>query len=124
MKPQRSHEPVFWALFGAGGMLAALVGPALVISLGLIAPVSLLLGGGEWLSHDAVREAMRSPLAALGSAAVIGLLFFHAAHRILHTLHDVGVQAGASLKWLCYGSATVGSLLAIGLAVALIGGGH
>jgi len=123
MKPQRSHEPVFWALFGAGGMLGALVGPALVVSLGVIAPLSLLQGG-DWLSHDTVREAMRSPLAAFGSAAVISLLFFHAAHRILHTLHDIGVQASASLKWLCYGSATAGSVLAMGLALVLLFGGH
>ena len=26
---KRSHDPVFWLLFGAGGMIAALIGPML-----------------------------------------------------------------------------------------------
>jgi fumarate reductase subunit D len=75
----RSHEPIFWALLGAGS--------------------------------------------ALGLAALISLLLFHAAHRILHTLHDVGVRAGTSLPWLCYGSAAACSALAVALALSLLGAG-
>ena len=41
----RSHAPIFWLLFGAGGMLSALLGPMLVadhrrkpVPLGLLLP--------------------------------------------------------------------------------------
>ncbi|MEI6722867.1 MAG: fumarate reductase subunit D, partial [Betaproteobacteria bacterium] len=31
---KRSNAPIFWSLFGAGGMLSALTGPALVFITG------------------------------------------------------------------------------------------
>jgi len=35
---KRAIAPMFWLLFGAGGMLAALFGPALIILTGIMAP--------------------------------------------------------------------------------------
>ena len=40
---KRSNAPIFWSLFGAGGMLAALIGPALVFITGIAAPHGWLL---------------------------------------------------------------------------------
>jgi hypothetical protein len=40
---KRSNAPIFWALFGAGGMLSALLGPMLVFITGLAMPLGLLL---------------------------------------------------------------------------------
>jgi fumarate reductase subunit D len=40
---KRSHDPIFWSLFGAGGMLSALIGPALVFVTGIGVPLALLL---------------------------------------------------------------------------------
>ena len=36
---KRSNAPIFWPLFGAGGMLAALIGPALVFITGIAVPM-------------------------------------------------------------------------------------
>jgi len=35
---KRSNLPIFWSLFGAGGTLAALLGPVLVFITGIAAP--------------------------------------------------------------------------------------
>ena len=36
---KRSNAPIFWLLFGAGGMLAALLGPVLVAITGIAVPL-------------------------------------------------------------------------------------
>jgi fumarate reductase subunit D len=44
MKPttlKRSNAPIFWALFGAGGMLSALLGPMLVFITGIAVPLGV-----------------------------------------------------------------------------------
>lgn len=40
---KRSNAPIFWALFGAGGMLSAVLGPMLVFITGIAVPLGLLL---------------------------------------------------------------------------------
>ena len=36
---------------------------------------------------------------------VIALFAWHAAHRIFHSLHDLGIHTGAVAKLVCYGGA-------------------
>jgi fumarate reductase subunit D len=42
--------------------------------------------------------------------AVISLFLFHAAHRIYHGLHDLGVHAGTGAMTAAYGGALAGTL--------------
>ena len=39
---KRSNAPIFWGLFGAGGMIAALVGPMLVFITGIAVPLGIM----------------------------------------------------------------------------------
>ena len=41
---ERSNSPIFWLLFGGGGMVAALFGPVLVLITGLLVPLGLMSG--------------------------------------------------------------------------------
>ena len=108
MKPSR--EPPFWLLFGAGGMLSALLGPGLV----------WLLAFGPPLDPARVLGFVRNVIGKAFLFAVVALFLWHAAHRLYHTLHDFGVQRGAAEWLLCYGVAAVGSAAA---ALALVAAG-
>ncbi len=107
---KRSHEPLFWVLFGAGGMLSALVAPALVFVTGVAGPLGWLpasaWGHAEWLA------ALQHPLARLAVVSVIALFLFHGGHRLRHGLHDLGLPAGRRAALACYGLAAAGSAMA------------
>ncbi len=116
---KRSNAPIFWLLFGAGGMLSALLGAALVVLTGLVVPLGMPLSA-DWMNYPRMLELSRSFIGKGFLFAVIALFAWHAAHRILCSLHDVGIHKGALAKGLCYGSALLitavsgASLLALG----------
>ena len=39
MEYKRSNAPIFWSLFGAGGVVSALLGPVLVLIVGIAVPL-------------------------------------------------------------------------------------
>jgi fumarate reductase subunit D len=115
---RRSVAPLFWLLFGAGGMLAALFGPALVIMTGLAAPTSTGLRAGIMDYAHAVGFA-RHPLGKLVLVAVISLFAWHGAERIYLTLKDMHLGPRPWLAWLSYGSAGVVTVVAIAALLAI-----
>ena len=126
---KRSKEPIFWSLFGAGGMLAALVGPALVLITGIAVPFGVFYAA-DTLSYAhmlAFAHNWIGKIIARGQAlgvirtvfAVIALFLWHAAHRIAILLHDFGVHAVTLVKFVCYGAAFVGTVIAAYTLLAL-----
>lgn len=110
--PKRANKPPFWALFGGGGMLSALIGPALVLVTGFLVPAGLGFGP-EAMGYAQVKVLMGSVVFKLALVAVIGLFLFHGFHRLYHTLHDVGVHITPAIKALCHGLAALGTLAAL-----------
>ena len=107
---KRSNAPIFWGLFGAGGMLSALLGAMLVFITGVAAPLGWLLPS-DTLSYPHML-AFTQHWAGKGCAFVIIALFaWHAAHRLFHSLHDIHLPTGPRTKLLCYGSALAITLL-------------
>lgn len=113
----RSHEPVFWLLFGAGGMLSALLGPVLVFIVGIAVPLGLVLPA-DTLRYDRVLWLVQHPLGKLALLTVIVLFLFHGCHRLLHSLHDLGWHTGSAGRWVFYGFAALGSLACAVLLLA------
>lgn len=108
---KRSNAPIFWLMFGAGGMLSALFGTALVFLTGIAAPLGWPLGP-DLMSYPRMHAFAQNWLGK-GFAFVIIMFFaWHAVHRIYHSLHDVGVPLNAFTKLLCYGTALVITLVA------------
>ena len=113
---RRSREPFLWALFSGGGMLSALVLPALAGVLWIAIPLA-------WAGHPSHAELAAlaaHPLARLFLFVLISLSLFHWAHRFRFTLYD-GLQLyhlNQLIATLTYGVATLLTLLAACLMVA------
>ena len=109
----KSNEPIWWSLFSAGGMVAAMVLPILIIITGILVPFGL--AGDDPLNFERIHSAVSHPLIKLVFFAVISLPFFHWAHRFRFTLVDVGRLKSVStfIAILCYGGAIAGTIVAV-----------
>jgi fumarate reductase subunit D len=107
---KRSLEPFLWLLFSAGGVLAALLLPILLLLFGLAFPLGWPAPG-----YDHLLGVLRLPLIRLVLFLVCLLSLFHAAHRFRYTLYD-GLQIkhlNGLINTCCYGAAVVGSVAAL-----------
>ena len=118
---KRSNKPVFWSLFGAGGTLAALVGPMLVLITGILVPLGLILPA-DTMSFERMLAFAQNGFGKATIAIVIALLLFHGFHRLYHCLHDFGVHVGPGIKAAFHGCAIAGTAAAV-LLLARIGVG-
>ena len=107
---KRHPEPLLWMVFSAGGVVSAMLMPALLFLLG----VAFTLG---WLTapdHARMRGLLANPLVALVLLGLCVLSLFHWAHRFRHTLYD-GLQIKhleEVIATICYGGAVIGSAAA------------
>ena len=116
---KKSTEACWWSLFSAGGLMAALFLPVLVVLCGVVLP---------WQSGEYDRRAAYEHIHGLVTwwpvrlvlAGVIALSFFHVAHRIRHLLTDLGWRRHtAPLSLVCYGGAIAGAATAVWLILTL-----
>jgi fumarate reductase subunit D len=108
---QRSNEAPLWALFSAGGVIAAFLIPVHLLLFGLAFPLGWLRAP----SYDHLLAIVRNPLAKIYLLVLCSLPLFHWAHRFRYTLYD-----GLKVKHLnelvfafCYGGATIGTAMAV-----------
>ena len=114
---KRSNKPIFWSLFGAGGMLSALVGPGLIYVTGIAVPLGIM--NQEALAYERVAPFAQNGLGKLAILAVISLFLFHGCHRMYHVLHDFGIHVGPGLKALFHGFAFAGTLATVWLLLLI-----
>jgi fumarate reductase subunit D len=109
---KRSNEPIFWSLFGAGGVIAAFVLPMLIFITGIAVPLGLL--PPEVMDYERMRHFADLWWGKLFLFAVISLTLWHSSHRVFLSLHDLGIHRGREFfRWLCYGFAGFCTLLSI-----------
>ena len=106
----RETEPIYWTLFSAGGVVAALFLPVQLFIFALAAPLGLI----KTPAYAAMLHLLHGPLTRLYLFVLCSLPLFHFAHRFRYTLYD-----GLQIKHLnevvfacCYGVAIAGTLTA------------
>ena len=106
----KSNEPIWWSLFSAGGMVAAMVLPILIIITGVLVPFGW--AGNDPLNFEKISTGVSNELIKLFFFFIITLPLFHWAHRFRFTLVDVGLKSMSTLiSILCYGGAIVGTIV-------------
>jgi len=107
---KRSNEAFFWTLFSAGGTVAALFIPVYLFLFFIAVPMG-------WVAqppYDRMLSLARMPLVKIYLFVMCALPLFHWAHRFRYTLYD-GLQVKHLNEFifsLCYGGATIGTLVA------------
>jgi len=107
---KRTKTPFLWALFSAGGTVAALFIPVHLFLNGLAFP----LGWVEAPGYNSLLNLVKQPLIRLYLFVLISLPLFHWAHRFRYTLYD-GLQLKhltELIAFLCYGGALAGTAIA------------
>jgi fumarate reductase subunit D len=120
MARRSTPEPFVWLLFSAGGVVAALVLPVLVVLFGLAIP----LGWVDAPSHAHLLAVLRNPLTKLGLIGICALALVHAAHRLRFTVEH-GLQLrryDGIIATVCYGGALLGTAAAAYLLLATVRG--
>ena len=110
VKMAKSNEPIWWSLFSAGGMVAAMIFPILIIITGILVPFGL--ASDDPLNFERIHTAVtQNNYVKLIIFIVITLPLFHWAHRFRFTLVDVGLKSMSTLiSILCYGGAIAGTI--------------
>jgi len=108
---RRSNEPIFWSLFGAGGVVVAFLLPVTILITGIAVPLGLF--PQEIMGYESVYTFAASWVGKLFLLVIVSLTLWHAVHRIYLSLHDLGIHRRAIYKWLCYGSAFAGTVATI-----------
>ena len=105
----KSHKPIVWGLFAAGGTLTAFLLPAVIV-------VTLLAALGHVpaaLSYTSLHGFAAHWFGKLFLVAFVVLSLWHAAHRLRVTLHDFGVRADTLVALSVYAVAAWGSVATI-----------
>ncbi len=107
---KRRIEPILWLLFSAGGVLAAVFLPIVVVLFGLAIPLG-------WVrpDYDHLHAVFSHWLTRLVVLGLVVLLLFHWAHRFKYTLiHGLRMaRLETPISVLSYGGALVGSAAAL-----------
>jgi fumarate reductase subunit D len=107
---RESNEAPLWALFSAGGVVAAFLIPVHLFLFGLAFPLGWIAAP----NYQQLLALVRQPMVKIYLLILCSLPLFHWAHRFRYTLYD-GLKVkhlNELIFALCYGGAAVGTALA------------
>ena len=111
--PSRSDEPMYWLMFGAGGMVASIVLPSILVILIVAGIIGADIDSGL-LNFNQISGLFGNWFLSIILFGIVFLLSFYSLHRMHHSSHDFGIHS--KITWyICYGAAAVISFVCLGL---------
>jgi fumarate reductase subunit D len=113
---KRRLEPILWLLFSAGGVMAAVFLPVLVVLFGLAIPL-----GWVQPDYDQLHAVVSHWLTRLVVLGLFVLMLFHWAHRFKYTvIHGLQLaRLETPISVLSYGGALLGSAAALWIVLTI-----
>ena len=109
-------EPFWWALFAAGGMVAAMLMPAAMLAVCILVP----LGIAEAPAWEDIHALFGLWFVRLFLIVFVSLPLFHWAHRFRAAFNDLGFRAvPGPVAVTLYGSAIAGTVWIVVAVMAL-----
>lgn len=108
-----TNEAFWWGLFSAGGVMAAIFVPVLMVVTGFVMPYRFNPEEGRLIQYETLAAVLDFWLFKIALVGVILLIAIHCAHRIRHIVMDImGRPWDMPLRFVCYGGAFVTALVA------------
>lgn len=109
---QRMNEPIFWVLFGAGGMWSAIFLPAVILIICFLIPLGII---DENTAREKLLLLCQSFFGKIFIFSTIILPLWSSMHRIYHCLKDFKVPclAARTLSYSFAGVVTIITLLLV-----------
>jgi fumarate reductase subunit D len=116
MTMKRRVLPLVWLAFSGGGVMAAVFLPILAFLFALAFPLGLV----DEPDRAQLLAVLGNPLTFLVLLVMFVLLLVHSAHRFRYTLYDgLQVKHKELTAVVCYGSAAVCAIAAIGVLLSV-----
>ncbi|GBU09122.1 hypothetical protein AwWohl_02600 [Gammaproteobacteria bacterium] len=109
---KKTMKPLYWSLFGAGGMAAALALPALIILLSIAIPFGLI--GSPAGFYAAIAPWLSNKFIFLCLGGILFLILWHCVHRFYYCLHDCQIHIGTKTRWVLYLIAIISFVITMG----------
>ena len=111
-RPALAHM-AYWAVFGPGGVIAALLIPVHIVVQGILGPLGIVPVVDR--HYDTWVNILGNPLVKLYLLVLIAVPFFHFMHRLRYLLVDLGVPAarGVPAQVVFYGGVVAVTLVTI-----------
>ena len=118
MRTLRRVEPALWALSILGGGVASWIVPALYASVAIALPLGWLGAPDDGFLR--LRGLLGSAPAAVAIGGALGLVFWHAAHRLRVLASELGLaRLDAPIAWILYGLAIAGTYWSLDAALSI-----
>jgi len=108
-RPKVHAEPVLWLGFSAGGVVASMLLPVMILLFGLALPL-----GWVDIDYQHLLAVIGHPVTVVLLAIAMIAMLVHAGHRFRYTLYDgLQVKHRGLVAVICYGLAVIGSIAAV-----------